>query len=203
MFGRAKEKQASPVPGEVAQTAPAGSHPVKPTGKGRPTPSRAEAQAARRRPLVPADRKAARTAARAAVREERARMHHALLTGDEKHLPARDKGPQKRLARDIVDSRRNVGEYFLMIALVALVLSFIAPTLGSPEVLFASTVLIYSTLVVVVVDSIVVSRRVKREAAERFGTVERGLGGYAVSRALQVRRLRRPVVMVRRGAPPR
>ena len=225
MFGRAKEKQAAPGSstgagargGAPLKRAAAGSHPVgrdevaakpdgaavKPGGKGRPTPSRSEAQARNRRPLVPTDRKAASRAAREALREERAKMHQALMTGDEKHLPARDKGPQKRLARDIVDSRRNVGEYFLIIALVALVMSFIAPLLNSREALFASTALIYSTLVVVVIDSVLVSRKVKRAAAERFGTVDRGLGGYALSRALQVRRLRRPVVGVKRGEPPR
>ena len=204
MFGRTKDKTPAGSTGATpVRDAPAGAHPVKPGGKGRPTPSRSQAQARNRRPLVPADRKAARRAARESMREERARMQQALLTGDERHLPLRDKGPQRRLARDVVDARRNVGEHFLLIALLALVLSFVAPAIGSRSLLLASTVLIYLTLAAVVVDSVLLSRRVKRAAVARFGEAERGLGGYAVSRALQVRRLRRPVPGIGRGEPPR
>ena len=90
-------------------------------GKGRPTPRRSEAQARNARPLVPADRKAAQKLSREAQREERAKMQSALLTGDERYLPLRDRGPQKRFVRDVVDARRNVGEYFLIIAGISLV----------------------------------------------------------------------------------
>ncbi|WP_205708911.1 DUF3043 domain-containing protein [Kineococcus siccus] len=196
MFGRSKEKQAPAATTTVSLT--------KEGGKGRPTPKRSEAQARNRRPLVPTDRKAASKVAREAAREERARMQLALTTGDERHLPYRDRGPQKRFVRDVVDARRNVGEYFLIIAGVSLVVSLASQSLGSQSLLIATTLLIYGMLAVAIADSFVLSRRLKRLLAERFGDdLERGLVGYGVTRALQIRRLRRPIPMIPRGAPPR
>lgn len=197
MFGRSKEKQA---PTSVA--APT-IELTKGGGKGRPTPKRSEAQARNARPLVPADRKAAAKAARATTREERMKVQAALVSGDERYLPVRDRGAQKRFVRDVVDSRRNVGEYFLIIAGASLVLSMIAQPLGSTQLLLGTTVLIYGMLAVVVVDSVLLGRRVKRAVAERFSEPERGLVSYGVTRALQIRRMRRPVPMIARGATPR
>nr|WP_276611947.1 DUF3043 domain-containing protein [Kineococcus vitellinus] len=172
-------------------------------GKGRPTPRRSEAQARNVRPLVPVDRKAAARSAREAQRAERAKVQSALMTGDERYLPLRDRGPQKRFVRDVVDARRNVGEYFLIIAGVSLVLSMLATPLGSAELVLVTTLLIYLMLAVVVVDSIVLGRKLKRAVAARFEEPERGLVSYGVTRALQIRRMRRPVAMVPRGAQPR
>ncbi|WP_432562847.1 DUF3043 domain-containing protein [Kineococcus sp. SYSU DK003] len=198
MFGRSKEKSA---PGRTEEA------PVveltKVGGKGRPTPKRSEAQARNQRPLVPTDRKAAARANREAQREARAKMQTALMTGDERYLPVRDRGPQKRFVRDLVDARRNVGEYFLIIAGVSLVLSMLAQPLGSTALVLGTTVLIYLMLAVVVVDSILLGRKVKRAVAGRFPDPERGLVSYGVTRALQIRRMRRPVPMVDRGASPR
>lgn len=171
-------------------------------GKGRPTPKRSEAQARNQRPLVPADRKEAQKANRAAQREERAKMQAALLTGDERYLPIRDRGPQKRFVRDVVDARRNVGEYFLIIAGISLVLSMVATPLGSTTLVLGTTLLIYAMLAIVVIDSILLGRKVKRAVAAKFDAPERGLVGYGVTRALQIRRMRRPVPMVARGAHP-
>ena len=53
------------------------------------------------------------------------RQRQALASGDERYLPARDKGPVRRFARDFVDSRFNIAEYFLPMAVIILVLSMI------------------------------------------------------------------------------
>nr|WP_281372856.1 DUF3043 domain-containing protein [Kineococcus aurantiacus] len=171
-------------------------------GKGRPTPRRSEAQARNARPLVPADRKAAQKLSREAQRAERAKMQAALLTGDERYLPVRDRGAQKRFVRDVVDARRNVGEYFLIIAGVSLVLSMVASPLKSQVLLLGTTLLIYAMLAVVVVDSVLLGRRIRRAVAAKFPEPERGLVSYGITRALQIRRMRRPVPMVARGAHP-
>ncbi|HSU47182.1 MAG TPA: DUF3043 domain-containing protein, partial [Arthrobacter sp.] len=113
MFGR---KRDAPAPQSVADGL-ASQAPGRQTdpraGKGAPTPSRKEQEAARKRPLVPNDRAAAKTADREARREEQARMRRAMDTGEERFLPVRDKGPQKRFARDFVDARFSLGEYVM------------------------------------------------------------------------------------------
>ncbi|WP_328295630.1 DUF3043 domain-containing protein [Kineococcus sp. NBC_00420] len=199
MFGRSKEKPAAStqvVEGSLVEL-------TKEGGKGRPTPKRSEARARNARPLVPTDRKAAQKLSREAQREQRAKMQTALLTGDERYLPVRDRGAQKRFVRDVVDARRNVGEYFLIIAGASLILSMIAQPLGSAQLLLGTTLLIYLMLAVVIIDSILLGRKVSRAVKARFPEPERGLVSYGVTRALQIRRMRRPVPMVDRGALPR
>ncbi|MGI4894730.1 MAG: DUF3043 domain-containing protein [Janthinobacterium lividum] len=196
MFGRAKEKQAAPAVAPTVELTKVG-------GKGRPTPKRSEAQQRNARPLVPVDRKAAAAASKVASREERVRTQSALMTGDERHLPVRDRGPQKRFVRDVVDARRNVGEYFLIIAGIALVLLLFATPLRSQQLLLTTTILIYGMLAVVVIDSILLGRRIKRAVAARFEVPDRGLVSYGVTRAMQIRRMRRPVALVPRGGEPR
>lgn len=91
---------------------------TKSGGKGRPTPKRRDAQARGLHPVVPADRKAAKREQRA--REDAAwqRQQQAMLTGDERYLPARDKGPVRRYIRDYVDARWSLGELFLPASLL-------------------------------------------------------------------------------------
>lgn len=171
-------------------------------GKGRPTPSRKEAEAARKRPLVPADRKLAQRNARSAAKAARDREYQAMQTGDERYLPLRDKGPVRRWVRDYVDSRFNIGEWFLPFSLVAIV----AMMLTQSSALAAVVVLVVLYLVVLaaVIDAVVLARRVKAGAEERFGVaaVPRGIRMYAVTRAFQIRRLRLPKPQVARGARP-
>jgi len=198
VFGRTKQP--------AAQQASTEDAPVKAGGKGRPTPKRREVEQANRRPIVGAspaprvgatrqERKAARAARRELAQRGRSETRQALITGDERHLPARDRGPARRYARDIVDARRNVGEYFLYVALVAVVLSFVRPT-G-----LVSIVVLYATMLAVIGDSAYLARKVRREVAERFGDAEaRGIGRYAVMRALQLRRARLPRPQVERGS---
>src|SRR5699024_8061299 len=94
------------------------SQPARPGSKGRPTRTRKEAEAARRRPLVVDDRKEARRRDRERASRERAEAQQALMTGDESKMPLQHRGRERRLVRDLVDSRRNVAEYFFPIALI-------------------------------------------------------------------------------------
>ena len=72
---------------------------------------------------TPTDRKAATKRARDARRIDMAKQREALASGDERYLPARDKGPVRKFARDFVDSRYRVAEFFLPLAVVILVMS--------------------------------------------------------------------------------
>ena len=133
MFGRKKE---APTAQEtVDQAAAAQAESPKSggsTGKGAPTPRRKDQVAARQRPLVPNDRKAAREASRAAMREERLKTRAALDTGDERYLPLRDKGPNRRFVRDVVDARWNVGEFVMIAAAVSSIERRVTSITGQP-----------------------------------------------------------------------
>ena len=37
-----------------------------------------------------------------------------MARGDDAYLPTRDRGPVRKLVRDVVDARRNVGSFFLV-----------------------------------------------------------------------------------------
>ena len=61
-------------------------------GKGRPTPTRAEREAARKRPLVPNDRRAASKERRERLNAQRERARIGMANGEERFLPLRDGG---------------------------------------------------------------------------------------------------------------
>lgn len=181
---------------------------LKAGGKGRPTPTRREAELRNRRPLVggpglkpnatKAEIKAARKAGREAANAERALQRQAMFTGDEKNLPPRDSGPARRWVRDYVDARRGIGEFFLLFALVALLLSLVR----SPLIQAASTILLWSVMLAVAVESFLLRRKLKRETEARFGDQATGAAGYGMLRALQLRRTRLPRPQVTRGQYP-
>lgn len=168
--------------------------------KNRPTPKRRDQEAARRRPLVQTDRKAARTDDKARRREAQLAMRQAMVTGDEAHLPARDKGPVRRFIRDHVDARWSLGEFMLPTMLVVLALSFLR-TSWSLTVVF---VLVYGLLVVSAVDAFLMWRSLRRKLAGKFGEAQipGGSAMYAVMRAFQMRRSRMPRPQVKRGSYP-
>ncbi|MFE0461970.1 DUF3043 domain-containing protein [Kitasatospora sp. NPDC058965] len=168
--------------------------------KGRPTPKRSEAEAHRRtRVTVPKDRKEAAKQARERMRTEREKQRTALLNGDERALPPRDKGAVRRFARDYVDSRWAVAEFFLPYAVVVLVLSIVKVT--SLQIL--STLLFLLFLVLVVLDFVRLGLGLRRALANRFPNENtRGAVGYALMRTIQLRRMRLPKPVVKRGEHP-
>lgn len=168
--------------------------------KGRPTPKRSEAQTQRRSlAKAPANRKEAAKRQREARRADMARQRQALATGDERYLPARDKGPVRRFARDYVDSRWSVAEFFLPLAVIILLLSMM-PSLQLKNI---SLLLWLLVIVMIVLDSIGLGFRLKRDLRERFPDEnKRGAVAYALMRTLQLRRMRLPKPQVARGEKP-
>jgi hypothetical protein len=165
--------------------------------KGVPTPKRSEAQANRRRPYqAPANRKAAAQQSRQLERGERIRRSEALQRGESWALPPKDRGPVRALARDVVDARRGIGEYY-MVMVVLLVVLLIVP--GSSTKVIADIVVVF-LLVVIIVEAWLVGAKVKRLAAERFPNEStKGVVWYAGSRGIQLRRMRIPKPRVNRG----
>lgn len=167
--------------------------------KGRPTPKRSEAEALRKAVAKPAtSRREAAQRAKKARREALDKQRQALLTGDERHLPVRDRGPVRRYARDYVDSGWHVAEYFLPIAVLILVMSMIPATTSVALLLWMAVIL------GIVFDSVLLSRRLKKRLRERFPDESlRGATAYALMRTLQMRRMRLPKPQIKRGEQPR
>ncbi|MEV5436456.1 DUF3043 domain-containing protein [Streptomyces sp. NPDC052682] len=195
---RAKEEKA-PAAGKAPVTdSKQPRHPEAP--KGRPTPKRSQAQSQRR---SVANTQLSRKEAAKRQREERRaaleRQRQALASGDERYLPARDKGPVRRFARDFVDSRFNIAEFFLPMAVVILVLSMVrVPALQNIALLLWLVV-----IVLIVLDSFVTGLRLRKRLSERFpDDNKRGAVAYALMRSLQMRRLRLPKPQVKRGERP-
>ena len=179
-----------------ADTALANS-PAITASKGRPTPKRSEAERRRRQPYTaPKDRKEAARFSKDRQRSERTRRMEAVRRGEEWALPPRDRGPVKALARDYVDSKRRVSEYYMYGLLVLLVLLFI------PSLIVKTIVplLVLSAVLVMAIEGFYIGRRVKALAADRLpGESTRGLGLYSAMRALQIRKLRVPKPRVNPG----
>jgi len=196
VFGRKKTPKDS--------TPSAVTYAERPGAKNRPTPSRREQETARKRPLVPTDRKAAAGQSRDAARLARAKQRAALMSGDESALPARDKGPVKRYIRDCVDARWNIGEFMLPVMLLVLALTFVQPILKS-SLAWANLLiftLVYGLVVAGALDVFLMWRRTKAKIAAKFGEAPpRGSAMYAVMRAFQMRRSRLPRPQVEREGP--
>jgi Protein of unknown function (DUF3043) len=184
-------------PGAQSPDGPADTKPRSPAeaAKGRPTPKRSVAEAKRRQPIAGSSRASSgprtpRTPEdKAKARANRVGRYEAMRRGEAWALNPRDRGPVRALARDYVDSKRRVSEYYMYILVVLLAAVFVrspaAQAIISPVVLLL--------ILVIVIDATLIRRSLNRLVAERLpGESTRGLTAYAVMRALQIRRFRVP-----------
>ena len=186
---------------EAAPDADSTTHLVKAGGKGRPTPKRHEAQG--RRPGPPPPPPTTRKEAYKRMREQQAAgrgtARAAAARGDQDHLPARDRGPVRKLVRDVVDSRRNAGSFFLFVAALVLLGNFVP----NEQVRSYTVALWLVFFLLIIADSIFLGRRIKKTVLERFPSQDhrmKGLVWYGISRATMVRRWRFPKPEVALGA---
>ena len=170
---------------------------VKDGGKGRPTPSRREAQAAARaRAQGPQDKKGAAKLTREQRAAQNARVREGMRTGDERYLPARDKGPVRRFVRDYVDARVCMAELLLPLLVVIMVTQPLAPGLSNG--LWSATVLLVG------LDTMWLVFRLRRLLREKFpNDSHKGATGYAILRSIQLRWLRLPKPQVKLGGAPK
>jgi hypothetical protein len=167
-------------------------------GKGRPTPKRNEAQGRRQGPPPPppTTRKEAYRRMRQSQAANRGTARAAAARGDENYLPARDRGPVRRLTRNVVDSRRNVGSLFLFIAAIAVVSFFVR----NAYVQTYTSLLLLVFFLFFIVDSFFLSRRIKSAIAEKLPKENpKGAVWYGVSRSTMIRRWRFPKPEVTEG----
>ncbi|MEI8214442.1 MAG: DUF3043 domain-containing protein [Actinomycetota bacterium] len=167
--------------------------------KGRPTPKRKEAEAARKvSSLAPASTKAEKQRAKAAAKSARVAQRAAYMRGDESALPLRDKGPVKKYVRNYVDARRSIGEYFLPVIFIVLFLTLIP----NPIFQIGSIAIMYTVLLVSVIDGFLLTRKLKREVSVKFPGAElKGIGMYGWLRSTQMRRMRTPKPAIKAGEP--
>ncbi|MDS2171730.1 DUF3043 domain-containing protein [Nesterenkonia sp. CL21] len=196
MLGRKKKQQEeAEAAHRDAEQAEQEAHKRLPQPKGQPTPRRKDQVAARKRPLVPDDRRAAKQAQREHMRQLREKQRVAMETGDERYLPVRDRGPQRRFVRDWIDARTGVGEWMLIVVLLFLFVSLAVPE----QMRIIMSQFLWLLVLVVLIECWWVARSVRRKIEERFGEKEKGVRFYAIMRALQIRRLRLPKPLVSRG----
>lgn len=166
--------------------------------KGRPTPDRKSQQQARIKPLVGDRSKEAKAAQRKKLQEERTKAREGMMAGDERYLGMRDRGPQRRYVRDLVDARFTAGELVLPSLFIVVLATFIDSYIVQLVTLFA----MWGLFAIVAADAWLVSRTVKRRCAQKFGAekLEGGLGWYGAMRSIQMRALRIPKPQVARFA---
>ena len=180
-------------PGAQSPDGPADTKPRSPAeaAKGRPTPKRSEAEAKRRQPITGSRAQAApRTKEeKTKARATRANKYEAMKRGEGWALNPRDRGPARALARDYVDSKRRISEYYMYVLVVLLAAVFLRNKAAQEFI----SPLVLVLIVVIVVDALILRRGLLKLLAERLpGESTRGLTMYAVMRALQIRRFRVP-----------
>ncbi len=158
---------------------------------GRVTPKRTTSQRRVGEP-APANRREAYKKMRERQRAERAEAAAGMRAGDERYLLARDRGPERALVRNIVDSRRTVGTWFFAGAIIVL----LGSSTRMPVAVQLAANLLWAVLAVgVILDSWLIARRVRRLVKERYPDTTQRMGSlslYGVMRGLTFRRMRVP-----------
>ena len=197
----------SPTPGSIAlfrrtktETTPVPADSSADTGvqkKGRPTPSRKEAEAANKaRAKVPRTRKEMAARQKLARNESSAQVRQAMRTGDDRFLPPRDKGPVRRFIRDYVDSRFSFIELLIPLMLVVLILGWT----GNSTVTTYANLAMLSVFVLIIIDLMRLRFRLNRELTTRFPDAPaKGTTYYAIARSMQMRFMRLPKAQVKVG----
>ncbi|GAA5151588.1 hypothetical protein GCM10023340_30640 [Nocardioides marinquilinus] len=160
---------------------------AKEGGKGRPTPTRKEAEAAaRERARVPRTRKEQMAKQRALRGEAGAKAREGMKRGEERYLLPRDKGPVRRFIRDFVDSRFSFAEVVIPLMIVSLFVP----------------ALVFPLFLVLLVDLVVLRLRLRKQLRERFPEeTTKGTTFYALTRAMQMKFMRLPKAQVKIGQP--
>ena len=171
-------------------------NPVAP--KGHATPTRKEREAARKRPLVGGKTPEARALSKEQQRTQRERARVGMANGEEKYLPVRDRGPQKKFIRDIVDSRWGFAELTIPILFLLVVFGYFDVSLAA-YVNYG----LWALVVLVLLDVVILHFRLRRLLAAKFGAdrVEKH-GLYHATRSIQLRLMRLPKPQVKRGQIP-
>ncbi|MEU6203872.1 DUF3043 domain-containing protein [Micromonospora musae] len=133
------------------------------------------------------------------AREHRRKMRAESAAEFRREGGPRDRGEERLLARNVVDSRRNVGTWFFGGALIVL----LGSNAAMPPLVRLISNLLWGVLALgVVVDSILISRKIGKLVRERYPTTGQRMGSlylYAIMRSITFRRMRTPQPRVEIG----
>lgn len=163
--------------------------------KGRATPKRRESERKKKNPVIPRDRKEAARKAREDLKQKRQLARQGYREGNERYLPLRDRGVQKKRVREYVDSNIFVSEFLMPVILLVLVLSLI-PSIRLQIFLEYFLIILFAVLLT---ESTLLAFRIKRVLSREFSTFEKGVRLYAISRMVVIRPLRMPKTSVKLG----
>ncbi len=102
----------------------------------------------------------------------------------------------RRFIRDYVDSRFSFVELMIPILIVTMVLGYS----GSSQLATIGNTLLFGMLLLVVLDLVLLRRRIRKQLAVRFPDESvKGTTYYAVTRSLQMKFMRMPKAKVKIG----
>lgn len=156
--------------------------------KSLPTPSRKEAEAARRQRVTQTYSK----------KEARAYAQKQGRTNRVKAINVREGTPERSLMRDHIDTRFNLGEFLLPSVVIILAVTIVGQRF--PGAAAVATLAMYVFILLVIVDNFFMWRAFKKLLADRLpGSSPRGLLMYGMTRGTQIRRFRLPSPRLKRG----
>ncbi|MBL7494498.1 DUF3043 domain-containing protein [Frankia sp. AgB1.9] len=191
---RSRDVEPEPIDSGADVDEPVGADGRTTAKKGRPTPKRSQARATRSTGTfgAPATTKEARARDRSARRNLVQEQRAAMRAGDVSKMPPGERVPERVLARDIVDSRYNVGPVFLVVIVVFYLGSFFPSAAAHKVVLYVMLLGLFA----MIADSFYLSQKVARAVAEAYPDSQVKVKMYAVRRAIAPRRFRMPKARV-------
>lgn len=171
--------------------------------KGRPTPKRRDAQPRRSGPVAPppTSAKEARARTRTKNKKQREDVKAGRAVAQPTGLTRRDAGPERKLIRDVVDSKRHLASYFPLFAVVLLAVFFVGQQ--NSRLYNVVSLVWLAFFIVIIVESALLARSLRRRLVAEFPKTEekvRSLLFYGVFRALMFRKGRYPKPEVPIGA---
>ena len=176
-----KKSESAPAPEPVAA-------PRDPQAKKNvPTPSRRDAEAARRQRVHPS----------LSPKEARRRDREANYATRQRDMARQEEQEGRVLMRNLIDSRFNPAEIAMPVLLGVMALAFIPQLTPYIQWLLYLT---WAFISVIILDAFLVWRRFKTLAAQRIpGAPLRGLMMYGFNRQMSFRRWRQPPPVIKRG----
>ena len=144
------------------------------------------------------DKLIARSLRNAAIKYcEREKARKLAIAGDERYLLPRDRGPQRKIIRDVLDNRYTLIEGLMPLMVLFLVVTSFTDDRAKNII----TVVMILALFAVSIEAAIINRKSASKIREKLGDdtkIQRGNYFYTVTRGMQPRPLRIPKPAPRR-----